>query len=197
LKQLDSQIGEIRYDYRNKLLKELSENRQRTIALSAKFRQSAFVNARQKIVAPVDGIINERFVNTVSGVVTPAEKLMTLVPKNQPLQVEAVAENKDAGFIRGQMPVAIKIDAFDYQRYGVIPGVVTRVSSDSIHDEKLGDIFKVLIAPQKRSLMVDGRPVPISCGMTVVAEVKVGKRRIIEFFLNPILKSWDKSVSLK
>jgi hemolysin D len=74
---------------------------------------------------------------------------------------------------------------------------VTKVASDSIKDDELGQVFVVTIKPDKTVLRVDGRDATINPGMTVESEIKVGKRRMIEFFLNPVIKSWQHSVSLK
>ncbi|MBX9570230.1 MAG: HlyD family secretion protein [Candidatus Obscuribacterales bacterium] len=194
---LDSQKAEIKKDFSRRLLKEIDQTKQQEIELSARLRQHGFRIAMQNIVAPADGTINERFVNTEGGVVTPAEKLMTLVPKDQPLEIEALATNRDVGYIRPDLKASLKIDTFDYQRYGLIDATVTKVASDSIKDEKLGEVFKVYLRPEKLTLKVDGKVTPITSGMTVVSEIKVGKRRMIEFFLNPIIKSWQHSVSLK
>jgi hemolysin D len=197
LAQIDSQKAEIRKDFSRRLLKELDETKNQEIELNAKVRQHSFRNQLQRITAPTDGTINERFLNTVGGVVSPAEKLMTLVPKDKPLEIEALALNRDVGFIRPGMRASVKIDTFDYQKYGLIEGSVTKVASDSIKDDELGQVFVVTIKPDKTVLRVDGRDATINPGMTVESEIKVGKRRMIEFFLNPVIKSWQHSVSLK
>lgn len=197
LMQIESQKIELRRDFNKRLLKELDDSRQQELELNARLREHSYRNQLQRIIAPADGVINERFINTEGGVVTPAEKLMTLVPDDKPLEIEALADNHDVGFIKPGMKASIKIDTFDYQKYGLIDGVVKKVASDSIKDEKLGQVFVVSITPNKTTLKVEGKETPISSGMTVESEIKVGKRKIIEFFLNPILKSWNHSVSLK
>lgn len=194
---LDSQKAEIKKDFSRRLLKEIDQTKQQEIELSARLQQHGFRIAMQNIVAPADGTINERFINTEGGVVTPAEKLMTLVPKDQPLEIEALATNHDVGYIRPDLKASIKVDTFDYQRYGLIDARVTKVGSDSVKDEKLGEVFKVYLRPEQLTLKVDGKVTPITSGMTVMSEIKVGKRRMIEFFLNPVIKSWQHSVSLK
>lgn len=197
LSEIDSEKLEFRQEFNKRLLAELDANKQQEVELSARLREHGFRTNLQRVLAPADGTINERFVNTVGGVVSAAEKLMTIVPKNEPLIIEALAENRDVGFIKAGMKSSIKVDTFDYQRYGLLQGSVKDVASDSIKDEKLGEVFVVRVVPEKTSLMVDGKETPINSGMTVDAEIKVGKRRMIEFFLNPILKSWQHSVSLK
>ena len=87
--------------------------------------------------------------------------------------------------------------AFPAQKYGTIDGKVIQVSKDSIEDEHLGLIYEVYIAPEKNTLLVDGIEAPISAGMSVTAEVKVGKRRIIEFFIYPLIKYLDEGISVR
>ena len=95
------------------------------------------------------------------------------------------------------MEVAIKIDTFNFQKYGMIPGIVTHKANDSIEDEKLGPIYEVYIEPQEHFLSVNGEDVYLRSGMSVTAEMKVGKRRVIEFFLYPLIKYLDEGMSVR
>jgi len=71
------------------------------------------------------------------------------------------------------------------------------VSKDSLEDEQLGLVYEVYIFPQQTTLMVDGAETPITAGMSVASEIKVGKRRIIEFFIYPLIKYLDEGVSVR
>ena len=104
---------------------------------------------------------------------------------------------KDIGFVKKGMNVQIKVDTFDFQKYGMIEGVVKKVSKDSIEDEKQGLLYDVYITPVTKTLRVDGEEQPILIGMGLSAEIKTGKRRIIEFFIYPIIKYWSEAVSIK
>ena len=137
------------------------------------------------------------FFHTIGGVVTPAEKLLTLIPSDVPLVIKATVLNQDIGFIEKDMDVALKIDTFDFQKYGLINGVVTHISQDAIEDEKLGLVYDILVTPEKYNLMVDGQMLTINIGMGVTAELKVGKRRVIEFFVYPIIKYLDEGMSVR
>jgi len=77
-----------------------------------------FQNSKQAVVSPVDGYIDTSFLHTIGGVVTPAEKLFTIVPANAPLVIEAYVETKTSVYKTG-IAVAIKVDAFDFQKYGL------------------------------------------------------------------------------
>lgn len=137
----------------------------------------------QTLVAPVDGIVQGVSANTIGGVISGEKPIITIVPDNTPLIVEAMLLNKDIGFVNVGQKVDIKLDTFPFQKYGVIPGEIINISPDAIQDEKEGYVYKMKIKPEENTLRVDNQDMPISPGMTAQAEVKTGKRRIIEFFL--------------
>lgn len=152
---------------------------------------------RQILTSPIDGYVNKILVHTIGGVVTPAEKIMTIVPKNAKMVVKAKVLNQDVGFVEENMPVSIKIDTYNFQKYGIINGVVTLVSPNSIQDEKLGDVYEVYIEPKNTTLLVEGKEQSIKFGMTTTNEIKIGKRRIIEFFIYPLIKYMDESIKVR
>lgn len=117
-----------------------------------------------------------------------AEKVISIVPADSPLIIKASVLDKDICFVKEGMPVQVKIDTFDFQKYGMIEGKVKKVSKDSVEDEKQGLVYDVFITPVTKSLIVDGKEQQISTGMGLSAEIKTGKRRIIEFFIYPIIK---------
>ncbi|MCG8632523.1 MAG: HlyD family type I secretion periplasmic adaptor subunit [Desulfobacterales bacterium] len=195
--QTVKELTYIKEEFRNALLAELSAKKQHSLFLKSQIEKTEFISARQQIKAPVDGFISQLFVHTVGGVVTPAEKLAHIVPSNSPLQVKALLLNKDAGFVTENMKVSIKIDTFDFQKYGLLDGTILQVSKDSMEDERLGLVYETFIVPEQTSMVVDGKDVPISAGMSVTAEIKVGRRRIIEFFIYPLIKHLDEGMSVK
>lgn len=196
--QIASEMSHLRETFRTQLLAELATKQQQAIDWTARSKELHYRNARQRIVAPMAGTINQRLVNTVGGVVTPAEPLLTLVPEGTALEVEALAENRDVGSIQPGMPVALKVDTFDFQKYGTLDAVVRHVSSDAIEDEQRGQVFVVAIQPLETTVRLDdGKRQGIRPGMLVTAEIKVGRRRMIEFFLYPVLKALDESFSLR
>jgi hemolysin D len=195
--QIEDEIAYIKANFRTNLLHELSDKEKNVIDLGSKIQEMRFKNTKQTLVSPVDGYIDEVFIHTVGGVVTPAEKIISIVPKDSPLVVESIVLNKDIGFIHSGLSTAIKVDTYDFQKYGTLPGVVTQISNDSHKDEKLGPVFKVIVDLKKRDLLVDGHLTQIAPGMSVITEIKVGKRRIIEFFIYPLIKSLKESVSVQ
>ena len=182
---------------RSRWLLELAENRQRLAYLDGRIAQADFRSRRQRIVAPVRGHVTQLLVHTVGGVVTEAEKLAVIVPADTPLLIKALVPNKDIGFIAAGMPVAIKVDTFEFQKYGTLAGELLRIAPDSSEHERLGLLYEVLIRPRAATLKVNGHDTPVTTGMEVTAEIHVGRRRIIEFFLYPLLRYWDEGVRVR
>lgn len=151
----------------------------------------------QTIKSPIDGYINELEIHTVGGVVTPAQKLMTVVPKDTKLKIKAKVMNQDIGFIEEGMDASIKIDTFNFQKYGIIKGTVVVVGVNSIEDEKMGQVYEVFVEPRNTTLIVEGKEQTIKTGMSVTCEINIGKRRIIEFFVYPLIKYLDESIKVR
>ncbi len=151
----------------------------------------------QIVTAPLDGYINTVKIHTIGGVVGATEELMTIVPKDAPLQIKATVMNQDIGFVEENMPVSIKVDTFNFQKYGILNGTVTLVSPNSIMDERMGPVYEVYIRPENSTLMVEGTEQSIKVGMSTTNEIKIGKRRIIEFFIYPLIKYLDESIKVR
>ncbi|MGE4338327.1 HlyD family type I secretion periplasmic adaptor subunit [Stenotrophomonas acidaminiphila] len=138
--------------------------------------------------APVDGTVQQLAIHTVGGVVTPAQALMAVVPNQESLEVEATVLNKDIGFVRPGQPVTLKVESFPYTRYGYLEGIVETVSHDAAQDEQLGLVFPARVRLQRADLMVDGVKVALTPGMSLSAEIKTGKRRLIDYVFSPLQK---------
>jgi hemolysin D len=148
-----------------------------------------------KLTSPVNGTVQQLTVHTIGGVVPAAQPLMLIVPKKERLEIQAMLENKDIGFVEEGQSAAVKIDAFEYTKYGTIPARVVHVSRDAIKDEKRGLIYSVIVALGKSSISVRGREMPLSAGMSVKVEIKTGTRRVIEYVLNPLLQHKRESLN--
>ena len=142
----------------------------------------------QRLTAPIDGVVQQLAVHTVGGVVTPAQQLMVIVPKEDRLEIEAWVENKDIGFVNAGQNAEIKVEAFPFTRYGVIEGQIRNLSQDSVALENIGYVYTARVSMVKSVIDVGNKVVNLSPGMTVSVEFKTGKRRLIEFFLSPLLR---------
>jgi len=145
------------------------------------------------LVAPVDGTVQQLTVHTIGGVVPAAQPLMLIVPKEDRLEIEAFLENKDVGFVEEGQVSAVKVDAFEYTKYGTVPSRVVHVSRDAIKDEKKGLIYSVRIALDTSVIPVNGNDMELSPGMSVKVDIKTGTRRVIEYVLSPLLQHKQES----
>ncbi len=179
------------------LLDRIMEKEKQMTELESQLVKSQKRFDLQHIYSPVDGTIHGLNSYTIGGVVTPAQPIISIVPEDTPIIVEANVSNKDIGFIHVGQAVEIKIDTFPFTKYGTIVGEVTYISPDTFDDEQLGPIFKAKILLEKDHLLVNSHKVQLNPGMTVTAEIKTGKRRVIEFFLAPIIKGFKESVNLR
>ena len=176
------------------LLVEIADLQQRLAVLDEELVKARDRDTRHRLLAPVAGRVQELAVSTVGGVVTPAQPLMLLVPDEEQLEVEVFLRNKDIGFVREAMPAEIKIHTFPFTRYGVIEARVSTISNDAIVDEQQGLVYSMHLTMAKNTMDVKGRAVKLMPGMAVTAEVKTGKRRVIEFFLTPLLRAKNESI---
>ncbi|MBU1395956.1 MAG: HlyD family type I secretion periplasmic adaptor subunit [Gammaproteobacteria bacterium] len=146
------------------------------------------------MTAPVAGTVQQLAVHTVGGVVTPAQPLMVIVPKDNVLEVEAMLPNKDIGFVNPGQDAEVKVETFPFTKYGTLRGTITQVSSDAIQDEKLGLIYSTRVKLARDTLRVENKTVRLTPGMAVTVEVKTGKRRVIEYFLSPLMQVTSESL---
>jgi hemolysin D len=181
-------------DTRRQLLDELRQAREQIQQFEPEVARTTLRNALMQLRAPVTGTVQQLAVHTIGGVVTPAQPLLFVVPENEMLEVEATVLNQDIGFVRPGQRATIKVESFPYTRYGYIEGVVQSVSHDAIQDEKLGLIYRARVKMKKTELLVDGVKVRLTSGMTLTAEIRTGKRRVIEYILDPLRKGVDESM---
>ncbi len=167
----------------------------RLTAASAQDVQKATVHGELlKLTSPVDGTVQQLTVHTVGGVVPAAQPLMQIVPNQTLVEMEAFLENKDVGFVHKGQEAQVKIDAFEYTKYGTIPAKVSHVSQDAIQDEKKGLIYSVKVTLMQSDLVVNGKQVLLSPGMSGSVEIKTGTRRVIEYVLAPLLQHGRESL---
>ncbi|WP_431289164.1 HlyD family type I secretion periplasmic adaptor subunit [Roseateles chitinivorans] len=162
--------------------------------IEAEHRKAGRREALTRLVAPVDGTVQQLAVHTTGGIVTEAQTLMVVVPDDAPVTAEVMLENKDIGFVRVGDAAAIKLEAFPFTRHGTLPATVTRVSPDAIDHEQLGPRFAVTLTLAARDIEVDGARVPLRPGMALSAEVRTGSRRVIGFLLSPLERAGSESL---
>ena len=194
LRETQGQRSALIAETRRLLLDAAAEGVQKAESLK---QESLKAQAREKlmqIVAPIDGTVQQLAINTVGGVVTPAQVLMLMVPDRQPIEIDAMLENKDIGFVQPGQSVEIKVETFPYTRYGTIPAKVLHLSHDAVSDDKHGLAYLAKIRVDRSVVRVNGRDLPLHPGMAVVAEIKTGRRRVIDYFLSPLMQEASESL---
>ena len=147
--------------------------------------------------------------HTIGGVVTPAQNLLVLVPADSHLEIEAMVLNRDIGFVHPGQSAEIKVDAFNFNRYGLVEGKVISISPDAITREKPADktntsqsgaedessepsnqelVYAARVSLARTDMQVEDRMVNLGPGMAVTVEIKTGSRRIISYLLSPLLR---------
>lgn len=193
--QAESRRQSILAQTRRAMLDLLHESGQRAAALQQELSKAEQRNRLMHLTAPVDGTVQQLAIHTAGGVVTEAQPLMVIVPSNQPVEVEALLENKDIGFVRPGQEVEVKVDTFTFTKYGVVHGTVQSISDDAIEDERLGLVYSTRIQLRENNILVGSQQVALSPGMAIRAEVKTDKRKVIDYFLSPLQQYVDESLA--
>jgi hemolysin D len=164
------------------------------VQLSQESRKSDQRERLTQLTAPVDGTVQQLAVHTTGGVVTPAQVLMVVVPQGAEVTAEVVLENKDIGFVSNGQEVEIKLETFPFTRYGTVHATVKSVSADAVADEKRGAIFPATLQLKDAQLSVEGKKIALAPGMNLTAEIKTGKRRVIDYLLSPVQTTTQESL---
>ncbi len=194
LKEIDASLREtkerralITAETRRITLDGLNEGLQKVTTLEQDLLKTRSQGALMTLTSPVDGTVQQLAMHTVGGIVTSAQPLMVIVPGGHSLEIEAFIENKDIGFVKQNQEAEVKIETFQYTKYGTIHAKVVSVSHDAINDEKRGLIYSSRIKMDHSTMKIEGTHVHLSPGMAVSVEIKTGKRRVIEYFLSPLM----------
>jgi hemolysin D len=207
---LERQREQTQAEYTRNILSDLSDAQRKADDLSQDVAKSSEKLEERSLRAPVDGTVQQLAVHTIGGVVTPAQQLMTIVPQDSKLVVEAMVSNQDIGFVKPGQDAEIKIDTFNFTRYGLLHGKVLSVSQDAITQDAQADkskssdvagsptdssepkgqqlVYSARISLDDTRMLVDGHYVSLGPGMAVTAEVKTDSRRVIEYLLSPLLR---------
>ena len=185
-RQLDAQ-------YAARWATELAEVETRLASLREEAAKAAHRLELSTLVAPIAGRVQQLAIHTAGGVVTAAEALLRIVPDDAALEVEARVLNRDVGFVREGQPAVVKVDAFNFTRYGTLAGRLVRLSRDAMADEALGPCYLARVALDSPWLRVDGRARSLAPGMQVSVEFSLGRRRVIDFLLSPLVRYREES----
>jgi hemolysin D len=200
--------AKLRSEYRHILFDDLTKAQQKASGLVQDVIKAEQRTNLQFLTAPVDGVVQQLSVHTIGGVVTPAQTVAVVVPIDSRLEIEAMVSNRDIGFVYAGQEAEIKIDTFNFTRYGLLQGKVLSVSQDAITREKPQNKFEntsgtdsnssepkgqemnyvARVSLDRMQMRIEDKLVNLSPGMAVTVEIKIGSRRIISYLLSPILR---------
>ena len=204
---LARQAEEARASYAHDVMKDLAEAEQKAGELAQQYAAAAHRAEQTVLTAPIDGTVQQLAIHTVGGVVTPAQALLTVVPDDAPVLLEVTVENRDIGFVHAGQEAEVKVQTFEFTRYGLLHGRVVDVSRDRVAtdavsrrgsaDEDASDDSAKDQAPKqggyvahvtldRARMVVDGVEQAVSPGMAVTAEIKTGRRSVISYLLSPL-----------
>ncbi|WP_321380365.1 HlyD family type I secretion periplasmic adaptor subunit [Rhizobium sp.] len=211
-RQKDQAIAE----YDHQLLSDLSDSEQDVSGYTQDLVKAERRLVETKLRAPIDGVVQQLAIHTLGGVVTPAQQLLQIVPDDQSLILETKVANADVGFIRAGQEAQIKVETYNFTRYGLVHGHVISISPDVVTEDKRaigvsGDqnsdgktsqsdttnqspAYIARIAPDTLTMKIDGRDETLKPGMAVTAEIKTGSRRILQYLLSPIREYQEDSI---
>jgi hemolysin D len=196
-------------EYRRTRGTELAEAERKAIGLREDVIKAEQRARLQTLAAPIDGVVQQLAVHTIGGVVTAAQPLLSLVPIDSHLEVEANVSNRDIGFVADGAKAQIKIDTFNFTRYGFRHGTVLSVSRDAIMRQKPQDnpkdrqqgaqnassepsgqelIYSARVSLDKTQMRVDDNIVDLTPGMAVTVEISTGSRTVMSYLLSPLSK---------
>ncbi len=182
----------------NNILKEygqkLYEIEKELNILKPQVEKMNYLLESQSIHAPSDGMIHNLREYLSNKIVHSGSTIMELIPSNSPLEVEAKVLNQDIGFIAVGQKVKVKIDSFKFTKYGYIEGIITHIEHASIKDEQLGEIYPITVELQSDTMKVDNRFVRLIPGMTCTVDIKLSKRRLIEYIISPMIRYQDEAL---
>ena len=147
---------------------------------------------KAEIISPVNGTIKTIHINTLGGIIQPGVDIIEIVPSEDQLLIETKILPKDIAFLHPGLPAIVKVTAYDFTRYGGLNGVVEHISADTTQDEEGNSFYLVRVRTGLSSLTKDdGTKMPIIPGMLTSVDVITGKRSVLEYILNPILRAKD------
>ena len=169
-------------DELNRVLDEIARLEQSQVALEDRVR-------RTQVRAPLKGTVKQLRVNTVGGVIQPGEDLVEIVPLEDTLVIEARISPADIAFITPDQTATVKFTAYDFATYGGMEAYVEHISADTITDEEGRSFYLVRVRTQESFFGSVEEPLPIIPGMTAIVDIMTGKKTVLEYLLNPVLRA--------
>jgi hemolysin D len=209
-RSLERRLDLLTHDMIAQQVQRIADASQKRESLSQEVVKARLKLDRTRLNAPIAGTIQQLAVTTLGQVVSPGQPLLVVVPADGPIEIEALVQNKDVGFVSPGQDATIKVDAFPFTRYGTLEGRVVRISRDAVDERDAGGatdavsisrgggvsavsgtprtqnlVFPVTVELARTTIAAEAGDIPVTPGMTAVVEIRTGSRSVIDYLLSP------------
>ncbi len=197
LARIDEEKKAFSNNWLRETARELDETQTERDALLQQSSKAQRMRELVHLTCPMDAVVLELGDFAPGAVVKEGEPIMRLAPLNATLEAEVEISASDIGYIRVEDVCRVKLDTFPFQRHGTLDGYLRVISEDAFQEQAAPEkplVYRGRIAittADLRQVPADFRLVP---GMTLVAEIKVGTRKVITYFLYPLIKMFDEGM---
>lgn len=185
--ELDSYMAEKISKVEQERVERLNEN----ALLASQLKQQEAILRQYTLTAPVSGRVESLAFRDAGAAVEAPQEVLKIVPEGEKLNAEVLIGNQDIGFLQLGQKVTVKIDTFDFTRYGWVEGTLVHLAADAMEDQELGLVYKGVIELSQNDLLVNNVSRQLEPGMTVSAEIKTGRRTVLSYLLSPMLEALD------
>ncbi len=197
VEQSRRRVAQITSSHESQLRNERVELQGQQERTQGELRKQVYRSGLLELRAAEDGIVKDLATYTPGAVVQPGSVLLNLVPVREPLFAEVAIRNEDVGFVVPGQAVKVKLQAYPFQKYGMVEGKVELVSADSLANDpqkaasqgQSPQSYKALVRLGSQDLRApDGEVLKLTPGMVVQAEIHQGRRTVLEYLLSPVQK---------
>jgi hemolysin D len=190
-------LAQLQSGYESQLLNERVELQGQQQRTAGELQKQVYKSGLLELRATADGIVKDMATYTPGAVVQPGAVLLNIVPRDEPLVAEVAIHNEDVGFVAPGQAVKVKLQAYPFQKYGMLEGTVEIVSADSSANDpqkaaaqgQNPQSYKALVRLSRQQFNApDGEVLRIAPGMVVQAEIHQGRRTVLEYLLSPVQK---------
>jgi len=188
--EIDQRMRERRDNFRTEALKELADRRAKLASIQENMTARRDRMERADLRSPVKGIVKQLHANTVGGIIQPGQDVISIVPLEDSLLVEAQVNPRDVAFLHPGQPAKVKLTAYDFTVYGGMEAELESISADTITDKQGNSFYLIRVRTLKNTLSrPNGESLPIIPGMIAQVDILTGKRTVLDYLVKPFIKA--------
>ncbi|MGQ0675930.1 MAG: HlyD family type I secretion periplasmic adaptor subunit, partial [Rhodospirillales bacterium] len=190
MQEVDQRVREKRDNFRTEAIKELNDRKVRLASIQESMTARRDRVTRTEVRSPVKGVVKQLHVNTVGGILQPGQEIVSVVPLEDSLLVEAQVSPRDVAFLHPGQKAVVKLTAYDFTVYGGLDAQVDQISADTIQDKNGNSFYLIRVKTLKNTLKdAKGDELPIIPGMIAQVDIVTGKRTVLEYLVKPFVKA--------